>query len=52
MEALEEPYLQIALARMIKKRGGWLAALFLGENAAAFCDGFFEDEIARAVVLR
>lgn len=51
MEALEEPYLQIALARMIKKRGGWLAALFLGEMLTASAMAFFEDEIARAVVL-
>jgi magnesium transporter len=51
MEALEEPYLQIALTRMIKKRGGWLAALFLGEMLTASAMAFFEDEIARAVVL-
>lgn len=51
MEALEEPYLQIALSRMIKKRGGWLAALFLGEMLTASAMAFFEDEIARAVVL-
>jgi magnesium transporter len=51
MEALEEPYLQIALARMIKKRGGWLAALFLGEMLTASAMAFFQDEISRAVVL-
>jgi magnesium transporter len=51
MEALEEPYLQIALTRMIKKRGGWLAALFLGEMLTASAMAFFEDEISRAVVL-
>ena len=51
MEALEEPYLQIALARMIKKRGGWLAALFLGEMLTASAMAYFEDEISRAVVL-
>jgi magnesium transporter len=51
MEALEEPYLQIALGRMIKKRGGWLAALFLGEMLTASAMAFFEDEISRAVVL-
>lgn len=51
MEALEEPYLQIALGRMIKKRGGWLAALFLGEMLTASAMAFFQDEIARAVVL-
>jgi magnesium transporter len=51
MEALEEPYLQIALGRMIKKRGGWLAALFLGEMLTASAMAFFQDEISRAVVL-
>lgn len=51
MEALEEPYLQIALTRMIKKRGGWLAALFLGEMLTASAMAFFQDEISRAVVL-
>ena len=51
MEALEEPYLQIALTRMIKKRGGWLAALFLGEMLTASAMAYFEDEISRAVVL-
>jgi len=51
MEALDAPYLQIALGRMIKKRGGWLAALFLGEMLTASAMAFFEDEIARAVVL-
>ena len=30
VEALEEPYMQIAFARMIQKRAGWLTALFLG----------------------
>ncbi|MEP6653030.1 MAG: magnesium transporter [Myxococcales bacterium] len=51
MEALDAPYLQIALGRMIKKRAGWLAALFLGEMLTATAMAYFEDEIARAVVL-
>ena len=50
-EALEEPYLQIPLLRMVRKRGGWLAALFLGETFTATAMGYFEAEIARAVVL-
>jgi magnesium transporter len=49
--ALDEPYLQISLPRMIKKRAGWLAALFLGEMLTATAMGTFEAEIARAVVL-
>ncbi|HET6346599.1 MAG TPA: magnesium transporter, partial [Myxococcota bacterium] len=51
MEALEQPYLQIALRSMIKKRAGWLSALFIGEMLTATALGFYEAEIARAVVL-
>jgi len=36
---------------MIRKRGGWLSALFLGEMLTATAMGFFEKEIAKAVVL-
>jgi magnesium transporter len=50
-QALDEPYLRIAFARMVKKRAGWLAALFLGEMLTATAMAYFEDEIARAVVL-
>jgi magnesium transporter len=51
MEALDEPYTEISLVRMIKKRAGWLCALFLGEMLTATAMGHFEGEIARAVVL-
>jgi magnesium transporter len=50
-EALDEPYMEIAFPRMIQKRAGWLTALFLGEMLTATAMGFFEQEIARAVVL-
>jgi len=50
-EALDEPYMQIAFARMIQKRAGWLTALFLGEMLTATAMGFFEDKIAQAVQL-
>jgi magnesium transporter len=50
-EALGEPYLQISPWRMVKKRAGWLVVLFLGEMLTATAMGFFEKEIARAVVL-
>jgi magnesium transporter len=36
---------------MIRKRAGWLSALFLGEMLTATAMSYFEDEIARAVVL-
>jgi magnesium transporter len=51
VEILEEPYLEVPLLRMIRKRAGWLAALFLGEMLTATAMGRFETEIARAVVL-
>ena len=50
-EALDAPYLQIPLSRMVQKRAGWLTALFLGEMLTATAMGYFADEIARAVVL-
>lgn len=50
-EALDEPYLQISPLRMVKKRAGWLVVLFLGEMLTATAMGYFEAEIARAVVL-
>ncbi|HVY36803.1 MAG TPA: magnesium transporter [Polyangia bacterium] len=51
VEALDAPYLQIEMRRMIRKRVGWLSVLFLGEMLTASAMGFFEKEIARAVVL-
>ena len=51
MEALDEPYMEISLLRMVKKRAGWLVLLFLGEMLTATAMGFFEREIERAVVL-
>ena len=50
-EALEEPYLTIPLLEMVKKRAGWLVILLLGEMLTASAMSFFEDEIAKAVVL-
>jgi magnesium transporter len=51
IEALDQPYLQVPLLTMIRKRAGWLAALFLGEMLTATAMGHFEDDISRAVVL-
>ena len=51
VQTLDEPYLQVPLLQMIRKRAGWLAALFLGEMLTATAMGQFEAEIARAVVL-
>ncbi len=51
MEALDGPYLEVTFWNMVKKRAGWLAVLFLGEMLTATAMGYFEDEIAKAVVL-
>ena len=51
MEALDAPYMEISFLRMVKKRAGWLAILFVGEMLTATAMGYFEDEIAKAVVL-
>ena len=51
MAALGQPYTDIGLVSMVKKRAGWLCALFLGEMLTATAMARFEHEIARAVVL-
>jgi magnesium transporter len=51
MEALDEPYLRIGFLEMIKKRGGWLCALFLSEMLTASAMQTFEGELEKAIVL-
>jgi len=51
MEALDTPYLHTSLLQMVRKRAGWLAILFVGEMFTATAMGFFEEELAKAVVL-
>ncbi|WP_454848793.1 magnesium transporter [Rhizobium binxianense] len=51
MEALGKPYMKIGFAGMIRKRAGWLAALFLGEMLTASAMQHFEGELEKAVVL-
>lgn len=50
-EALNEPYLDIPLLKLFRKRVGWLIVLFIGELLTATAMGHFEDEIAKALVL-
>jgi magnesium transporter len=50
-EALDAPYLSVGFWPMVKKRGGWLAVLFLGEMLTATAMGYFEGEIERAAVV-
>ncbi|RJP38778.1 MAG: magnesium transporter [Phycisphaerales bacterium] len=51
MAALDVPYLEAGFVRMIRKRGGWLSVLFLGELLTATAMGHFEHELERALVL-
>jgi magnesium transporter len=51
MEALDAPYFSTAFPQLVKKRAGWLLALFIGEMATATAMGHYEHEIERAVVL-
>src|SRR5688500_11428199 len=51
MEALDEPYMQIGFWHMIRKRGGWLSVLLVGEMLTASVMRGFEDELSRALVL-
>jgi magnesium transporter len=51
MEALDFPYFDTGLVAMVKKRAGWLAALFVGEMLTASAMAAYETEIAAAVVL-
>jgi len=51
MEAIDKPYLQISFGSMIKKRAGWLCALFLSEMLTASAMQSFESELEKALVL-
>jgi len=50
-EALDEPYLTGRFLRMVRKRAGWLAALFIGELFTATAMQTYDDELRRAAVL-
>ncbi|HET7230966.1 MAG TPA: magnesium transporter [Longimicrobium sp.] len=51
MEALDAPYFDVGIFSMVRKRGVWLVVLFIGEMLTATAMAYFQDEIARAVVL-
>lgn len=50
-QALDEPYLDMPIFGLFKKRIGWLVVLFLGEMLTATAMGHFEADIAKAVIL-
>lgn len=51
MEAIDEPYLRISFGEMIKKRAGWLCALFLSEMLTATAMQSYQTELEKAIVL-
>jgi magnesium transporter len=50
-EALNEPYIDISIFKLVKKRAGWLVLLFFGELLTASAMQFFQKEIEAATVL-
>ena len=50
-QALNEPYLDINLFTLVKKRVGWLIILLLGEMLTTVAMGFFQHELEKAVIL-
>jgi magnesium transporter len=51
VQELDEPYTKIGFGTMIRKRGGWLCALFLSEMLTATAMQHFAGELNRAIVL-
>jgi magnesium transporter len=51
MEALAKPYMENSFGQMIRKRAGWLSALFLSEMLTASAMQYFQTELEKAVVL-
>lgn len=45
MQALDEPYLRIDFASLLKKRGVWLAVLFLGQMVTVSALSHFQDQM-------
>lgn len=51
MEALDAPYMEISAFEMLRKRGGWLSVLLVGEMLTTTAMTYFEGAIEKAVVL-
>ncbi len=50
-EALDEPYLDVAISHLVKKRAGWLVILFLGQLLTATVIEHFEAQLATVMAL-
>lgn len=51
MESLDAPYLDVGYLSMIRKRGVWLSALFLGEMLTATAMTHYQTELEHMLVL-
>ncbi len=51
IEALEEPYMDLPILQLVKKRAVWLVVLFLGEMLTASVMAYYEGELAKAIIL-
>ena len=51
VQVLDDPYLQVPIWTMVRKRGVWLVILLFGGMLTAEAMAFYEDELASAVVL-
>lgn len=51
LAALDEPYMNVGTATMIRKRGGWLSLLFAMQIGTIGVISFFEGQLAKAIVL-
>ena len=49
--ALDEPYMDAPLLDLVRKRAVWLVVLFIGQMLTATVMGFFQAELAQALVL-
>ncbi len=50
-EALDEPYLDVSIFHLVKKRGGWLIVLFLGQLLTFNVLKHYEDRLSTILVL-
>lgn len=49
--ALDEPYLDLPVYKLIWKRAGWLIVLFIGELLTASVMQYYEEQLAQMIVL-
>lgn len=50
-EALDEPYLDVSIPHLVKKRAGWLIVLFFGQLLTATVLEHYESQLASAVLI-